>query len=92
MYASGNLSWCTLYTFLYRSRLRIVDGNVLQYVFLLTIPFIILIMRQMAKRDDMIFRFLGLRLKFRLKARNREEFPDTWCFSPNEYRNNPPKQ
>lgn len=46
----------------------------------------------LAKRDDMIFRFLGLRLKFRLKARNREEFPDTWCFSPNEYRNNPPKQ
>ena len=92
MYASGNLSRRTLYTFLYRGRFRIIDGNVLQYVFLLTIPFIILIMRQMAKRDDMIFRFLGLRLKFRLKARNREEFPDTWCFSPNEYRNNPPKQ
>ena len=67
-------------------------GMYFNLFFLLTIPFIILIMRQMAKRDDMIFRFLGLRLKFRLKARNREEFPDTWCFSPNEYRNNPPKQ
>ena len=67
-------------------------GMYFNMFFLLTIPFIILIMRQMAKRDDMIFRFLGLRLKFRLKARNREEFPDTWCFSPNEYRNNPPKQ
>ena len=59
-------------------------GMYFNLFFLLTIPFIILIMRQMAKRDDMIFRFLGLRLKFRLKARNREEFPDTWCFSPNE--------
>ena len=67
-------------------------GMYFNMFFLLTIPFIILIMRQMAKRDDMIFRFLGLRLKFRLKARNREEFPDTWCFSPFEYRNNPPKQ
>ena len=67
-------------------------GMYFNMFFLLAIPFIILIMRQMAKRDDMIFRFLGLRLKFRLKARNREEFSDTWCFSPNEYRNNPPKQ
>ena len=44
----------------------------------------------MAKRDDMIFRFLGLRLKFKLKTKHREEFPDMWCFSPNGYRN-PPK-
>lgn len=51
-------------------------GMYFNMFFLLTIPFIILIMRQMAKRDDMIFRFLGLRLKFKLKTRHREEFPD----------------
>ena len=65
-------------------------GMYFNMFFLLTIPFIILIMRQMAKRDDMIFRFLGLHLKFKLKTRHREEFPDMWCFSPNDYRN-PPK-
>lgn len=65
-------------------------GMYFNMFFLLTIPFIILIMRQMAKRDDMIFRFLGLRLKFKLKTKHQEEFPDMWCFSPNDYRN-PPK-
>lgn len=59
--------------------------------FLLTIPIIILIMRQMAKRDEMIFRLLGLRFQFKSKARNRPDFPDTWCFSPNQYRDKPPK-
>lgn len=65
-------------------------GMYFNMFFLLTIPFIIMIMRQMAKRDDMIFHLLGLRFKFRTKVRNREEFPDVWCFSPNEYRH-PPK-
>lgn len=66
-------------------------GMYFNMFFLLTIPFIIMIMRQMAKRDDMIFRLLSLRLKFRAKVRNREEFTDIWCFSPNEYRQSPPK-
>ena len=38
MYSSGNLSRRTLYTFLYRSRFRIINGNVLQYVFFANHP------------------------------------------------------
>jgi type IV secretion system protein VirB3 len=41
--------------------------------FLLTIPVAIFIMRQMAKRDEMIFRLLGLRLLFKLRVRNARE-------------------
>ena len=36
--------------------------------FLLLIPIVIFVMRQMARRDEMIFRLLGLNLQFRLKA------------------------
>lgn len=64
-------------------------GMYFNMFFLLTIPFIVMIMRQMAKRDDMIFRLLGLRFKFRTKVRHREEFSNVWCFSPNEYRHPP---
>ena len=60
--------------------------------FLIVIPFVIFIMRQMAKRDDMIFRLLGLRWYFKLKSRKQEDFPDIWCFSPNEYRKSPPRK
>lgn len=59
--------------------------------FLIAVPFIILIMRQMAKRDDMIFRLIGLRLKFKSKVRYQADFPSMWCFSPNEYRKRPRK-
>lgn len=58
--------------------------------FLAAIPIVILIMRYMTKRDDMIFRLIGLHWQFRLKVRRRSEFPDTWSFSPNDNRP-PPK-
>jgi len=43
-------------------------------------------MRQMARRDEMIFRLLGLRLRFRMKVRNRAYHRGMWVFSPNSYR------
>lgn len=59
---------------------------------LLSIPISISIMRQLAKRDEMIFRLLGLRLQFKFKARTREEFAGMWCFSPTEYRKDPARK
>ncbi|KGU54492.1 hypothetical protein NY99_13820 [Xanthomonas phaseoli pv. phaseoli] len=58
--------------------------------YLLTIPVIIFAMQQMAKRDEMIFRLLGLRWLFRMRARNLQRYSGMWVFSPNEYRKNPP--
>lgn len=58
--------------------------------FLLLLPVVILVMRQIAKHDEMIFRILGLRWQFKVKARHREELPDMWVFSPNQYREKPP--
>lgn len=60
----------------------------LQY--LLLIPPVILVMRQMARRDEMIFRLLGLNLKFRMRARNQKEHGGMWVFSPNAYRSTQP--
>lgn len=54
--------------------------------FLLTIPVSIFIMRQMARRDEMIFRLLGLRMQFRLKVRNIPDNEGMWVFTPNAYR------
>jgi type IV secretion system protein VirB3 len=44
----------------------------------------------MAKRDEMIFRLLGLRWLFRMRVRNAQRYSGMWVFSPNEYRKNPP--
>ena len=41
--------------------------------FLLLIPLNVFTMRQMARRDEMIFRLLGLRLQFRTRVRNLQE-------------------
>lgn len=60
----------------------------LQY--LLLIPPAILVMRQMARRDEMIFRLLGLNLKFRVRVRNLKEHDGMWVFTPNVYRSNRP--
>jgi type IV secretion system protein VirB3 len=60
----------------------------LQY--LLLIPPVLIVMRQMARRDEMIFRMLGLNLKFKLRARNQKEHGGMWVFSPNAYRNTQP--
>lgn len=54
--------------------------------FLVLMPVVILVMRQMARRDEMIFRLIGLRLRFRFKARNRAFHRGMWVFSPNSYR------
>ncbi|WP_036114751.1 MULTISPECIES: type IV secretion system protein VirB3 [Luteibacter] len=54
--------------------------------FLLLIPVNVFIMRQMARRDEMIFRLLGLRLQFRTKIRNVQEHDGMWVFTPNNYR------
>ncbi|MBH1847154.1 VirB3 family type IV secretion system protein [Stenotrophomonas maltophilia] len=51
--------------------------------FLLTIPVAIFIMRQMAKRDEMIFRLLGLRLMFKLLVRILLVYLGMWVFNRN---------
>jgi type IV secretion system protein VirB3 len=57
---------------------------------LLSIPVAIFVMRHMAKRDEMIFRLIGLRLQFKFKARNLQQHDGMWVFSPNHYRDRPP--
>ncbi len=54
--------------------------------YLLLIPPVIFAMRQMARRDEMIFRLLGLRLQFRTRVRNLRENDGMWVFTPNSYR------
>lgn len=58
-------------------------------LFLGLIPVVIFVMRQMARRDEMIFRLLGLRLQFRTRVRNLQQHSGMWVFSPNEYRRAP---
>jgi type IV secretion system protein VirB3 len=55
-------------------------------LFLLLMPPVIFVMRQMARRDEMIFRLLGLSWQFRSRARNRKNHSGAWAFSPNYYR------
>ncbi|QWT22447.1 VirB3 family type IV secretion system protein [Bacillus sp. NP157] len=54
--------------------------------YILSIPIIIFVMRQMAKRDEMIFRLLGLRFQFRTRVRNLQAHDGMWAFTPNAYR------
>ena len=54
--------------------------------FLVLLPVVIFIMRQMARRDEMIFRLLGLRLQFRTRVRNLGENDGMWVFTPNIHR------
>ncbi|MGJ4804884.1 type IV secretion system protein VirB3 [Luteimonas sp. SDU82] len=54
--------------------------------FLALLPVVIFVMRQMARRDEMIFRLLGLRWQFRSKVRNLRHHGGTWAFSQNGYR------
>lgn len=53
---------------------------------LLLLPIVIFVMRQMARRDEMIFRLLALRWRFRNKVRNLRYHSGVWVFSPNLYR------
>jgi type IV secretion system protein VirB3 len=57
--------------------------------FLCAIPVAVFVMRHMAKRDEMVFRLLGLHLQFKLKARNLQLHEGMWVFSPNHYRSTP---
>lgn len=54
--------------------------------FLFLIPPVIFVMRQMARRDEMIFRMLGLRWQVRTRVRNVAHHDGMWVFSPNAYR------
>lgn len=54
--------------------------------FLLLMPPVIFAMRQMARRDEMIFRLIGLRWRMKMKARNVKQHSGMWVFSQNEYR------
>ena len=56
------------------------------FFYLLLLPVVIFVMRQMAKRDEMIFRLLGLRLQFRARVRNLQENDGMWVFTPNMHR------
>lgn len=59
------------------------------YLYLLLLPVVIFVLRQMARRDEMIFHLLGLRWWFRLKTRNHRLHARMWVYSPNDYRNTP---
>jgi type IV secretion system protein VirB3 len=54
--------------------------------YLLLAPPVIFVMRQMARRDEMIFRLLGLRLQLRTRVRNLGQHGGLWVFTPNSYR------
>ena len=56
---------------------------------LLLLPAVIFVMRQMARRDEMIFRLLGLRWQLKLRTRNRASHDGMWVYSPNLYREKP---
>lgn len=58
------------------------------FLLLLIFP-VMFVMRQMARRDEMIFRLLGLRWQFKFKTRNRQRHGGMWVFSPNSYREKP---
>lgn len=53
---------------------------------LLLLPVVIFVMRQMARRDEMVFRLLGLRWGVRMKVRNVRHHCGAWVFSPNRCR------
>ena len=54
--------------------------------YLVLMPVVIFVMRMMARRDEMIFRLLGLRLRFKLRVRNVRDHDGMWVFTPNLYR------
>jgi type IV secretion system protein VirB3 len=58
----------------------------LNLFYLLLLPVVFFVMRQMARRDEMIFRLLGLRLQFRTQVRNQQQNDGLWVFTPNRYR------
>ena len=56
------------------------------FALIFLMPIVIFIMRMMARRDEMIFRLLGLSWQFRLRARNVREHGGMIVFSPHVHR------
>jgi type IV secretion system protein VirB3 len=54
---------------------------------LMLIPIVLVIMRLMTKKDEMIFRLIGLNLVFRFLPRNRPEYGGAWVFGSSKYSN-----
>ena len=54
--------------------------------YLLLTPVVIFGLRMVAKRDEMVFRLIGLRLQFRARMRNLGQHGGTWVLTPNAYR------
>lgn len=50
------------------------------------LPLVVLAMRQMARRDEMVFRLLGLRWRLMVRVRNRALRGGDWSFAPIEGR------
>lgn len=69
--------------------LAMYSGNLL---FLVFVPVVIFIMRMMAKRDELIFRLLGLWMVFRMRARNLGEHDGLLVLNPNPYRTKPARK
>lgn len=57
---------------------------------LLLLPVVVFAMRQVTRRDEMIFRLLGLHWGFRIRVRNLPLHSGAWVFSPNLYRGRDP--
>lgn len=57
--------------------------------YLLTIPVIIFVMQQVAKRDEMIFRLLGLRWLFRMRVRNIQRYSECGYSVPTNIESTP---
>jgi type IV secretion system protein VirB3 len=53
---------------------------------LVVLPVVVFVMRQMARRDEMVFRMLGLRWRMRVGVRNIGRRDGEWSFAPNRYR------
>jgi type IV secretion system protein VirB3 len=69
------------------------SGNIWKpgiFIFLILLPVSLFIMRMMARRDELIFRLLGLSWRFKLRARNMREHGGMLVFSPHVYRLNQP--
>lgn len=58
----------------------------LNMFFLVLLPVVVMVMRQMARRDEMVFRMLGLQWMLRLRVRNVARHDGLWVLSPNAYR------
>jgi len=52
--------------------------------FLLAAPLVVAVLRQMARRDELIFRLLGLRWMTRSRVRNVLHHAGMWVFTAND--------